>query len=140
MRLSGALGPEVERPPESGSLDAGEARKIATQGAKKVAHDSQHKIPKARVLMANGKVSMRLPKRSPKKCLFAETQGCSGTHPSWKCRAFDNIAPKDRERINKDNKACSFCLLHGAVNICYAEISEMKQVCQRKECKGDHIQ
>jgi hypothetical protein len=35
---------------------------------------------------------------------------------------------------------CPFCLLRGAEDICYANMLETKPICQRPECKGEHIQ
>jgi hypothetical protein len=49
--------------------------------------------------MANAKVTGR----PPKKCRFMEMLDCVGTHPPQKCRAFDNIAPQEKEQMIKDN-------------------------------------
>jgi hypothetical protein len=96
-------GPEVERPREM-CLGGHEARKLATEGAKKPAHDIRQRHPKPGV-DAQPEASRRL----PKKCGFAEMLGCVGSHPPWKCRPFSDIAPKEREWIIKDSNICLFC-------------------------------
>ncbi len=69
-------------------------------------------------------VNAEVPRRPPKKCTFMEMLDCVATHPPWKCRAFSDIAPQEREQIIKDGKMCLFFLLHGMKDICYAKMSE----------------
>jgi hypothetical protein len=46
----------------------------------------------------------------------------------------------ERERVTKDNKMYPFCLLHNVEDVWYAEMTDMKPVCTRPKCKGEHIQ
>jgi hypothetical protein len=48
-----------------------EARRLATESAKKRAHDGQRKTPEAKVLTVN----VEVPRRLPKKCRYAEMLG-----------------------------------------------------------------
>ncbi len=50
--------------------------------------------------------------RAPKKYKFPELAGCTGSHPSWLCKAFGDKTPEERNKIIVDNKLCLFCLLH----------------------------
>ncbi len=76
--------------------------------------------------------------RPPKKCRFAEALGCTGIHPRWKCPAFGDIDPDEREKIIEDKKMCPFCLLHSVEDVCYTKLTDTKPACLRPECKGDH--
>jgi hypothetical protein len=79
-----------------------------------------------------------VPGGDPKRCKFANVLGCSGLHPSWRCGAFGSIRPEERARIIKDNRMCSFCLLHGEAEACRAKANKSKPACDAPECGGQH--
>jgi hypothetical protein len=44
------------------------------------------------------------------RCQLVETLGCSEAQLSQKCATFQNLSPKEREKIILDNNMCPFCL------------------------------
>jgi hypothetical protein len=42
-------------------------------------------------------------------------------HPPWKCQAFRDITPEERERIILNNNMCPVCLLDWKEEVCYAK-------------------
>ncbi len=75
-----------------------------------------------------------------RKYKFSKITGCTGSHPSWLCKAFGDKAPEERSRIIEDNKLCLFCLLHSAEEVCYSKTYNTKPVCSVPECKELHIE
>ncbi len=59
---------------------------------------------------------------------------------SWRCKAFRDIALKERDKIKLDNEMHLFCLLHGKEEICYATGTGRKFTCPVPSCKGEHDQ
>jgi hypothetical protein len=78
------------------------------------------------------------PNGSPRRCKFADVLGCPGQHPPWRCGAFGSIKPEERVKIIKDNKLCSFCLLHDEAEACRVKVDKSKPACGAPECGGQH--
>ncbi len=51
------------------------------------------------------------PKRTPKRCHFADILNCLGIPTLWSHKAFAKLTPEERNRITADNKMWLVCCI-----------------------------
>jgi hypothetical protein len=77
---------------------------------------------------------------SGRTCVFKDVMGCTAAHPPWLCKVFGKLPAGEREKLIKDNRLCSFCLLHDKDKPCGAKQRPVPVACTAPNCKGRHIQ
>ncbi len=131
---------EAAAEPTGWSQGSISVRPLGTEKKDSQVRAEAKKLATAAIHVATTEERLTLFGGPPRKCKFAEILDCTGLHPPWQCGAFESKKPEERAKIIKDNKLCSFCLLHDGTEMCYAKVNKTKPACEVPECGGQHVQ